>query len=112
MLFMLPRPMRRLVLRTARTGIAASCAVHALASGLCAEEVQRRVHETERRSSPVFTVYFENDGFSGEDRHYTNGLKLSWLSADLTSWGQSGWRRALVNSLPFVNREGAQKNFG
>jgi len=68
---------------------------------------------TERaRSAPVFTLYFENDVFSGTDQHYTNGLKLSWLSADLVDWGEPGWRRTLVGALPFVNRPGGQKNFG
>lgn len=64
------------------------------------------------RASGVFTLYFENDYFGGQDRHYTNGLKLSWLSSDLTDWGQEGWRRTFVEALPFVNRPGAQKNLG
>ncbi|HTB79471.1 MAG TPA: lipid A deacylase LpxR family protein [Opitutaceae bacterium] len=68
---------------------------------------------TERaRSAPTFTVYFENDVFANTDRHYTNGVKLSWLSADLTSWGQTGWRQSFLNALPFVNRPEGQKNFG
>jgi hypothetical protein len=33
----------------------------------------------------VFTFYLENDYFGGTDRHYTNGVKLSWLSRDLTT---------------------------
>ena len=48
------------------------------------------------RSAPVFTIYFENDYFGGTDRHYTNGAKFSWLSRDLETWGQAGWRRSLV----------------
>jgi hypothetical protein len=68
---------------------------------------------TERaRSAPVFTLYFENDTFSGTDQNYTNGVKLSWLSADLVDWGQFGWRKSFVDILPFVNRDGGQKNFG
>ncbi|MBL9187074.1 MAG: lipid A deacylase LpxR family protein [Opitutaceae bacterium] len=64
------------------------------------------------RSAPVFTVYFENDTFAGTDRHYTNGVKFSWLSADLTGWGQTGWRQAFLEALPFVNRSDGQKNIG
>jgi len=64
------------------------------------------------RTAPVFTFYFENDTFSGTDEHYTNGLKLSWLSADLSGWGQTGWRKTLVALLPFVNRPDGQKNLG
>lgn len=64
------------------------------------------------RSASVFTVYIENDFFGGTDRHYTNGAKFAWLSRDLSSWGQEGWRKGLVEALPFVNRPDAQKNFG
>lgn len=64
------------------------------------------------RNAGVFTIYFENDYFTGTDQDYTNGAKLSWLSGDLTEWGQSGWRRGFLNALPFVNRPETQKNFG
>ena len=64
------------------------------------------------RSAPIFTVYFENDVFDGTDRHYTSGEKISWLSADLTEWGWGGWRKTVVDLLPFVNHPGGQKNFG
>jgi hypothetical protein len=64
------------------------------------------------RESSVFTFYLENDFFGGTDRHYTNGVKFSWLSRDLTTWGVAGWRRNLVETLPFINRPDAQKNFG
>ncbi|MET0262701.1 MAG: lipid A deacylase LpxR family protein [Rariglobus sp.] len=64
------------------------------------------------RSAPVFTLYFENDYFGGEDRHYTNGTKLSWVSGDLSEWGQEGWRKGFLESLPFVNKPDRQKNFG
>lgn len=68
---------------------------------------------TERaRSAPVVTLYFENDIFSGTDANYTNGVKLSWLSADLAGWGQTGWRKRFVDLLPFINRPDGQKNFG
>ena len=29
----------------------------------------------------VLTVVIENDMFGGTDRHYTNGLRLEWVSA-------------------------------
>jgi lipid A 3-O-deacylase len=64
------------------------------------------------RSASVFTFYLENDYFGGTDRHYTNGVKLSWLSRDLTTWGQVGWRQKMIEALPLVNRTDAQKNFG
>jgi hypothetical protein len=64
------------------------------------------------RDAGTFTLYFENDYFGGTDRHYTNGLKFSWLSSDLTAWGQRGWRQSFIEALPFVNRPDGQKNFG
>lgn len=64
------------------------------------------------RNAPVFTLYFENDFFSGTDRHYTNGTKLSWISGDLSDWNQEGWRQRSLEAVPFVNDPGTQKNFG
>lgn len=67
---------------------------------------------TRVRLDAVFTLYFENDTFNDTDEHYTNGLKFSWLSADLADWGQTGWRQRFIEALPFVNRPGGQKNLG
>jgi hypothetical protein len=64
------------------------------------------------RQTGVFTIYFENDYFGGTDQNYTNGTKLSWQSADLSDWGQTGWRRGFLEALPFVNHPGTQKNLG
>ena len=64
------------------------------------------------RRAGVFTLHFENDFFGGQDRHYTNGLKLSWLSSDLTTWDLRSWRRRFAETLPFLNRPDAQKNLG
>lgn len=68
---------------------------------------------TERaRQAGLFTFYFENDYFGGTDRFYTSGAKFSWLTADLSSWGERGWRKGVLALLPFVNREGTVKQFG
>lgn len=64
------------------------------------------------RAAPVFTLYFENDYFGGEDQNYTNGVKLSWVTGDLTRWGDDGWRRTFLEALPFVNEPDTQKNLG
>ena len=64
------------------------------------------------RTAAVFTLYYENDYFGGQDQNYTNGFKFSWLSADLSDWGQTGWRKSFLAVLPFVNRPDTQKNFG
>jgi len=34
----------------------------------------------------VFNVYYENDLFAGTDNNYTNGIKLSWVSANLADY--------------------------
>jgi hypothetical protein len=36
------------------------------------------------------SFYFENDLFAHTDQHYTNGVKLSVISPDLTGYAQSG----------------------
>ena len=75
-------------------------------------DVERGIPVERARNAPVFTLYFENDYFGGEDQHYTNGVKLSWMSGDLTAWGVEGWRKVVVEALPFVNEPDRQKNFG
>lgn len=75
-------------------------------------DVEREVPVERARNAPVFTLYFENDYFGGEDQHYTNGVKASWVSGDLTEWGEEGWRRTVIEALPFVNQPDRQKNFG
>jgi hypothetical protein len=34
----------------------------------------------------VYNLYFENDLFTGTDNNYTNGVKLSWISANLEDY--------------------------
>ncbi|WP_293778963.1 lipid A deacylase LpxR family protein [uncultured Oxalicibacterium sp.] len=41
----------------------------------------------ELRNYPgVYNLYFENDLFAGTDNNYTNGVKLSWISANLQDY--------------------------
>jgi lipid A 3-O-deacylase len=68
-------------------------------------------NDTARRAG-TFTLYLENDWFGGTDRHYTNGFKFSWLSSDLATWGDQGWRQTFVKMLPYMNRPQSQKNLG
>jgi lipid A 3-O-deacylase len=64
------------------------------------------------RDVGVFTLYFENDFFGRQDRHYTNGFKFSWLSSDLETWDLRSWRRRFADALPLINRPDTQKNIG
>jgi lipid A 3-O-deacylase len=86
--------------------------VFAAGAGASAQPVESSGGTRRARSAPVLTVYFENDVVGGTDEHYTNGLKVSWLSADLVDWGQRGWRQSFIECLPFVNRPDGQKNIG
>ncbi len=62
------------------------------------------------RDASTFTFYQENDLYTGTDRDYTNGIKLTWISADLTDYRNNPnipqWSYPLVESLPFVNEPG------
>jgi lipid A 3-O-deacylase len=61
----------------------------------------------------TFTLYFENDLFKGTDRQYTNGVKLTWMSKDLRRYRDEQrvpkWSNPVFESLPFINRPGAQR---
>lgn len=96
----------------ATTLVTASVAALAASDGFAAETNASKTALEQARSTPVFTLYFENDTFEDQDRHYTNGLKLTWTSADLAQWGQEGWRQRFVEALPFMNHPDGQKNFG
>ncbi len=88
--------------------IAVMCATLALQ----ADEAAPPPATAKARAAGTFTFYFENDAFNNTDRNYTNGVKLSWLTADLAEWGQTGWRQSFLEALPFVNHPRTQKNFG
>jgi len=67
-----------------------------------------------KEKSWTLTVLFENDLFRNTDRYYTNGVKISWISPDLTHYKDSGklpdWSLPLIHRLPFVNEPGLQRN--
>ena len=62
----------------------------------------------------TFSAYFENDLFADSDRNYTNGVKVSWVSSDITKFiaRSRGWLRPVVNRLPFIHGKDRTKNFG
>lgn len=67
-----------------------------------------------KTDSWTFNLYFENDLFSGTDGNYTNGVKLTWISPDLTSYATSEklpeWSGPLIRRIPFINKEGLKRN--
>jgi hypothetical protein len=94
--------------------LSASLVVSALALAIATPRLRadEPIPTHRARETGVFTFYFENDYFGAQDRNYTNGIKLSWLSADLDAWGLAGWRHRFVDMLPFVNGPHTQKNLG
>ncbi len=62
----------------------------------------------------TLSTTFENDIFSGTDANYTNGVKFSWISPDLTEYTEAGtlpdWMYGIVKVLPFINEPGLQRN--
>lgn len=53
----------------------------------------------------IFNIVIENDFFAGEDRDYTNGIRLSWLSSEKNT---PEWEKSLANVLPLAN-EGSKR---
>jgi lipid A 3-O-deacylase len=58
----------------------------------------------------TISVELENDlfGFSGDDHHYTNGARISWLSAP-TEPGRAGWERPWYDFWPILSRSGSRR---
>ncbi len=80
---------------------------------LCITTPQTQASELERKDrSWTFSILFENDLFADTDRQYTNGIKLTWISPDLTRYREQVpvWGQPLVNRLPFIHEQGIQRN--
>lgn len=62
----------------------------------------------------TLSLHFENDLFGNTDANYTNGLKVSWISPDLTRYKDSPqlprWSHWWIDKLPFIHRPGLQRN--
>ncbi len=68
------------------------------------------------QDAATFTVMFENDLFANTDQNYTSGFQLNWMSPDLSEYRDSkrlpDWAVPVVESLPFINEPGLQRNIG
>jgi len=55
----------------------------------------------------TFNIYFENDLFAETDQNYTNGVRLSWISPDLSDYIEDpalpGWLRSVNKRLSFFH---------
>ncbi len=72
---------------------------------------------TDVQKSWTTNIYFENDLFSETDQNYTNGIKVSWISPDVSSYinDEHGifpeWVRKLNEHLSFFHgHKGLQRN--
>ncbi len=64
-------------------------------------------------TSQTFSVTVENDFFGGgTDEHYTNGLRLTWVSEDLNKFADEvpEWMLPYVDLLPFLGGRERQHN--
>lgn len=65
--------------------------------------------DQEARKSDTLTLYMENDafGFDNNDRYYTHGTKISWISQDLSNYRDTAlvpsWMHPLIERMPLVN---------
>lgn len=57
-----------------------------------------------KKNKGTFSLLVENDRFTGTDRHYTNGVQLSYLSG---KDNLPGWLRTAARYLPGVDDEAA-----
>jgi len=67
-------------------------------------------------SADQFSFLFYNDLFSGTDKHFTNGMSLSWIDdsfedvADIGSNSYSSYVHNIVNSIPFNVTDSSKKH--
>lgn len=66
--------------------------------------------ETGARTGSTITFYQENDLYTGTDRDYTNGIKVTWISPDLSEYQDDPrlpvWSHTLIEALPFLEGPG------
>ena len=55
----------------------------------------------------ILVLELENDRFAGQDRHYTNGVRASWITPD---GGVPGLLRDVGDLIPFFPGDGELKN--
>ncbi len=76
--------------------------------------IQGATPDPERENPGTFSLYFENDLFFNRDQHYTNGVKFTWISPDLTSYAENKklphWSHRYIRMLPFINEPELKRN--
>jgi hypothetical protein len=83
---------------------------------ICFLPQQSLAGDQEARRSDTLTLYLENDvfGFDNNDRYYTHGMKISWISRDLSDYSDiviaPSWMHWLIERMPFVNDPERQRS--
>jgi len=76
--------------------------------------VAAMAQEQRVQDSSTFTFYLENDVFTGTDSNYTSGVRLTWISPDLTDYRENPklpeWSYPIIERLPFINELGFQRS--
>jgi hypothetical protein len=86
--------------------------LHGVSTAQASEEKSSKDQTTDW----TLNVYLENDLFSNTDEGYTNGLRASWVSPDLTDYLEDetlpSWIRSINERLTFFHktRAGLQRN--
>jgi len=102
-------------MRTLQPSLPVALAIGVVAALLLGWTLPGKAAETARASTAsTLIITEENDFFAGTDEHYTNGIKITWVSGDLKSYADDERLPAFVQPylqrLPFVNAPGQQYN--
>jgi hypothetical protein len=62
---------------------------------------------SEKTTSGVLALVFENDHFNNTDRHYTNGINLGWVP---DSSSAPKWVLAIAHQIPFFPTDGVVRH--
>lgn len=83
---------------------------------LCLVFLCSSVYAKEDIEAGTFNLYFENDLFAEQDQNYTNGLRFSWVSPDVSDYEEDErlpkWLRSASKRINFLHdsQRGPQKN--
>jgi hypothetical protein len=83
------------------------CAVLAAVLTAAASPLSARAADRAPDERGTFSLLVENDALYDSDRHYTNGLKASWLSSE----NIPGWLQRAGDYLPFF-KAGSRRRYG
>ena len=105
---------KRLAARLAALSLVAVSALAVLPARAQAGEAPTYHANSTSNADTTLILTEENDFFAGTDERYTNGIKLTWISADLKRYAEDqrlpDFVLPYLHALPFVNEPGQQYN--